>query len=458
MAQAPDSGKDLPQSIEAEVSVLGAMLLEPAVIDEVASVVKAESFIRPAHQEIYRALVALHERQQGIDIVPVLEELRRRDRLEAVGGAEYLAYLVDAVPSAANAVHYAEIVREKAMQRAIIQTCNETLAAAYGGRALARDLLDETQGRFFRIAEEGMSRNMLEMREVLKTTFERIDRSRRDGDRYSGLPTTFHDLDQLTSGLQAGELIILAGRPSMGKTTLALNIVERVTTRLGKTAAIFSLEMAAENIARNLLCLHARIDPHKLRSGLLAAEEYPRLSLAVGRLSEANIYIDDTPAITSYEIRAKARMLKARRGLDLIVVDYLQLAGVPPLDSREQQIAHVSRSLKSLARELNVPLLAVSQLNRGPETREEHRPRMSDLRESGSLEQDADVVLLIHRPAQYKWADDRDLSDEDLLAEVQVAKQRNGPTGVVKLTFIRHIMRFEDSAVPSGGPGDTVPL
>jgi len=258
MATMDGPGKELPQSLEAEVSVLGAMLLEPNTIDEVASLLTVESFAQPRHQAVYQAICALHERQQGIDIVPVMEELRRRGRLEDAGGAEYLAYLVDAVPSAANAVHYAEIVHEKATQRALIRACNETLSEAYAGRKIARDLLDETQARIFRIAEAGMSRTMQEMRDVLKATFERIDRSRREGEKYSGLATTFHDLDQLTSGFQPGELIILAGRPSMGKTTLALNIIERITTRLGKTAAIFSLEMSAENIARNLLCLHAR--------------------------------------------------------------------------------------------------------------------------------------------------------------------------------------------------------
>jgi replicative DNA helicase len=296
-----------------------------------------------------------------------------------------------------------------------------------------------------------MSKSIVELRDVLKVTFDRIDKGRERGDTYSGLPSGYVDLDDMTSGFQSGELIILAGRPSMGKSSLALNMIERIAIEQKKAAAIFSLEMSQEQIARNMLCCHARIDSHKLRRGMLADEEYPRLALAVGRLSEADIYIDDTSGLSCFEIRAKARMLRSRKKLDLLVIDYLQLMEGPNIDSREQQIAQISRGLKGLARELEIPIIAVSQLNRGPEIREEHRPRMSDLRESGAIEQDADVVLLIHRPSQYKWSDESDLSDEDKVTELQIAKQRNGPTGVIRLSFLRQYMRFENCADASNG-------
>lgn len=444
MDRPEQAGKELPQSLEAEVSVLGAMLLEPNVIDSVIPVLRPDSFARQSHQEIFQAIVKLHNEQTGVDLVPVMEELRRRGKLEEVGGAEYLAQLVDAVPSAANAAYYAEIVQEKAMKRGLIKACSQALANAFAGRQNARDLLDATQSELFHIAEEGMSKTVVELRDVLKTTFERIDKGRERGDTYSGLPTGFVDLDDLTSGFQNGELIVLAGRPSMGKTSLALNIIERVAIEQKKAAAIFSLEMSQEQIARNMLCCHARIDSHKLRRGMLADEDYPRLSLAVGRLSEAEIYLDDTSGLSCYEIRAKARMLRSRKKLDLLVIDYLQLMEGPNIESREQQIAQISRGLKALARELDIPVIAVSQLNRGPEAREEHRPRMSDLRESGAIEQDADVVLLLHRPSQYQWVEDRELSEEDKVTELQIAKQRNGPTGLVKLAFLRQYMRFEN--------------
>lgn len=447
----------MPQSLEAEVSALGAMLLEPAVVDQILPLLRPESFIQPSHQAIYDAIIRLHHARKGIDVVPVMEELKRMGRLDAAGGAEYLAYLLDAVPSAANAVHYAEIVKEKSMQRELISACNRTLARTMSGKLDAHDLLDDAQAQIFRIAEESMKKQVTELREILKNTFEQIDKQSAGDDGYSGLPSGYKDLDDITSGLQAGDLIIVAGRPSMGKTTFAMNMVERIAIEQQKAIALFSLEMSSEQIARNMLCCNAQVDSHKLRRGMLGSNDYTKLAEAVGRLSEANVFIDDTPGASCYEIRAKARLLKTKYDLSLVVIDYMQLMQAQA-ESREQQIAQISRSLKELAREISVPVIAISQLNRGPESREEHRPRMSDLRESGAIEQDADVIMLIHRPAAYKWANDDDISDEDKVAEINIAKQRNGPIGLVKLAFRKECMRFEDYHEPSVQEEGGVPL
>jgi replicative DNA helicase len=346
---------------------------------------------------------------------------------------------VDAVPAAANAEHYANIVREKYTARSLIGAAEQMLAQAHEGGVPARELLDQATKLVFDIAEEGMSSDVMEFRAVLKEAFEQIDKWQDREGRLTGLETGFYDLDDLTSGLQPSELIVLAARPSMGKTSLALNIAAHVALKK-KPVALFSLEMAHEQIARNILCAHARIDSHRLRRGRLTEAEMRELGRAMIELSEAPLFIDDTAQLSPMEIRAKARRLKSQNDIQLIIVDYLQLMESPGAESRQQEISMVSRRLKALARELRIPVLAVAQLNRGVEDRLDHKPRMSDLRESGSIEQDADVVALLHRRSYYA---DGEEGDEGA-AELIIAKQRNGPTDTIKLTFLKHCMRFEN--------------
>ena len=437
----PEKGDgDMPQNIEAEISVLGSLLLNNETIDAVIPILTPDAFFSAAHRKIYGAILALHDERRAVDFITLREELERRDELEAVGGLDYVSSLVDMVPAAANVEHYAEIVREKAIKRDLLGAGREIFDAAANGEMRSRELLDEAQAKIFRIAERGTRSDVAPMKEALKAAFERIDQGREG--MLTGIATSFTDLDEITSGLQDGELIILAARPSMGKTSLALNILEYVGVNLHLPAVIFSLEMSREQIARNMLCSHAHLDSHRLRRGRLNERERQNLPLHVGALSEAPIFIDDSPSLNCFEIRAKVRQLRANKRLRLAVIDYLQLVQGPDVQSREQQISAISRSLKGLAREMNIPVLAVAQLNRQAESRDDHRPRMADLRESGSLEQDADVVLLLHRPGYYTQ------NLEDHSSELIVAKQRNGPTGSVNLTFLRQYMQFRTSTVP----------
>ncbi len=435
--------RELPHNSEAEVSVLGAMILLNDTIDVVTPIVKPEHFAGEAHTLIHESILRLHENSKAVDLVTLRNDLDSRKKLEAVGGSEYLAYLIDAVPSATNAEHYARIVRDKALSRDLISAVGEIQDQAYQDSKNPRELLDVAEQRVFRIAEGMMETKVHSIKDVLKSTFERIDKWSDREDRLTGLATGYYDLDDLTSGLQDSELIVLAARPSVGKTSLALNIAEYVAVKGESPVAFFSLEMSKEQLARNMLCSHARLDSHRLRRGLLQEKDHVRLALAVGTLSEAPIFVDDTPGLGLLELRAKARRLRAQRKIKLVIVDYLQLMGAPPADSREQQISAISRGLKTLARELGIPIIAVSQLNRGVERRDDHRPRMADLRESGAIEQDADVVLLLHREAYYTSRESDE--EEDTRAELIVAKQRNGPTGKVLLTFLKEFVRFESS-------------
>lgn len=428
-----------PHSFEGEVSVLGSMLLNNDTIDVVGPILKAESFFSAAHRKIFTAVLSLHEHQRAVDLVTLRDELERAGDLERVGGAEYLMTLLDGVPAASNVEHYAEIVREKAITRDLLGAAREIFDAASGAGVYSRQLLDDAQAKIFHIAEQGMRSAVTPIKEVLKDTFEQIDKIRGREGMITGLATGFPDLDELTSGLQNGELIILAARPSMGKTTLALNILRYVGVNHHVPAVIFSLEMSREQVARNMLCAEASIDSHKLRRGLLGPNDTAKLGVHVGSLSEAPLYIDDTPGLNLFELRAKVRRLKANQDCRLVVVDYLQLMEAPGSESRQMEISQISRNLKSLAREMNLPLIAVSQLNRQVEARDDKRPRMADLRESGSLEQDADVVMLLHRPSYYTH------DTEDHSAELIIAKQRNGPTGIVNMTFLNQFLRFESS-------------
>ncbi len=431
--------RTLPQSIEAEMSVLGAMLLDNEVISFVIPILSKHSFYKTAHQELFQIILELYDKGQAIDLVILREELKKRSLLEKVGGIEYLLELEEAVPTIGNVEYYANIVREKAIKRNLIEVAANIQKDAFNDTLDTDNLLDTSERAIFDITQKKFNIASARLNEVLKLTFSRIENLHDRQNRLTGLSTGFYDLDDLTCGLQTSELIIIAARPSMGKTSLALNIVEHTGVIEKKSVVIFSLEMAAQQVAQNMLCSHSQVDAHKLRMGFLDDKEWSNLSLGLGSLSEAPIFIDDTPGLTILEVRAKARRLKAQYDIQLAVVDYLQLMEATRAENRQQEISIISRGLKSLARELSIPVIAVSQLNRSVEAREGHKPRMSDLRESGSIEQDADVIILLHRDKYYD-------SEKDDTAELIIAKQRNGPTGIVKLAFRSHFMRFESLA------------
>jgi replicative DNA helicase len=397
------------------------------------------NFYKTAHQELYQAIVDVYDKGQPVDLVVLREELKKRSLLEKVGGVEYLMELEEAVPTIGNVEYYANIVREKAIKRNLIEVAATIQKQSFEESTDTEHLLDASERAIFDITQKKFNTASTKLNEILKETFSRIENLHDRQSRLTGLSAGFYDLDDLTCGLQPSELIIVAARPSMGKTSIVLNIVEHVGVVEKKPVVIFSLEMSAQQVAQNMLCSHARIDAHKLRMGFLDDKQWSDLSYGLGSLSEAPIFIDDTPGLTVLEIRAKARRLKAQYDIQLVAVDYLQLMESSRAENRQQEISVISRGLKSLARELKIPVIAVSQLNRSVESREGHRPRMSDLRESGSLEQDADVIALLHRDNYYD-------PDKDNTAELIIAKQRNGPTGVVKLAFLSHFMRFESLA------------
>ena len=431
--------RTMPQSIEAEMSVLGAMILDNEVINLVIPILNKLSFYKTAHRELYQAIVDIYDKGQPVDLVVLREELKKRSLLEKVGGVEYLMELEEAVPTIGNVEYYANIVREKAIKRNLIEVAATIQKQSFEESTDTEHLLDASERAIFDITQKKFNTASTKLNEILKETFSRIENLHDRQSRLTGLSAGFYDLDDLTCGLQPSELIIVAARPSMGKTSIVLNIVEHVGVVEKKPVVIFSLEMSAQQVAQNMLCSHARIDAHKLRMGFLDDKQWSDLSYGLGSLSEAPIFIDDTPGLTVLEIRAKARRLKAQYDIQLVAVDYLQLMESSRAENRQQEISVISRGLKSLARELKIPVIAVSQLNRSVESREGHRPRMSDLRESGSLEQDADVIALLHRDNYYD-------PDKDNTAELIIAKQRNGPTGVIKLTFRSHFMRFESLA------------
>jgi replicative DNA helicase len=432
--------RTLPQSIEAEISVLGAMLLDNDVISLVIPILNKNSFNKTAHQELYQTVVELYDKGKTVDLVLLREELKKRSLLDKVGGIEYLMELEESVPTIGNVEYYANIVREKAIKRNLIEVAANIQKEAFNEALDTDNLLDTSERAIFDITQKKFNTASTNLNEILKSTFKRIENLHDRQNRLTGLSTGFYDLDDHTCGLQASELIIIAARPSMGKTSLALNIIDHVGVVEKKPAVVFSLEMSAQQVAQNMLCSHARVDAHKLRKGFLDDKEWSNLSYGLGSLSEAPIFIDDTPGLTVLEVRAKARRLKAHHDIQLVVVDYLQLMESSRAENRQQEISIISRGLKSLARELSVPVIAVSQLNRSVESREGHKPRMSDLRESGSIEQDADVIILLHREDYY------DPDKKDGTAELIIAKQRNGPIGVVKLAFLSNFMRFESLA------------
>ena len=438
--------RSMPESLAAEAAVLGSMLIDPECIGEVVELVERDAFYRIEHRHIFEALISLYEKNKGVGIDAVLlrDELIKSDRLEEVGGVEYIAKILDSVPSSANVAYYASVVKDKMLLRELISTAGAILENAYNQTGEPHEALDDAEQRIFAITDRNISSSATALKDLVVRSFELIES--RQGSHVTGLSTGFYELDDLTCGLQNGEMIIVAGRPSMGKTSLALNIAEHLGLIEKVPIAIFSLEMGRQQLAERFLCSISEIDSQKVRRGLLSDEHYKKLADACAELSEAPIYIDDTSTLTPLEIRAKARRLKSRHDIQCIIVDYLQLMhlGSGRIESRQQEITTISRYLKALARELNIPVMVLSQLNRSPEGREGHRPRMSDLRESGSIEQDADVVMLLHREDYYHRGQED--YEEDNTAELIIAKQRNGPTGTVKLTFREKITRFENAS------------
>jgi len=435
-----------PQNIEAEQSILGSILLDNQALNNVLEILSVKDFYNEAHRRIFAATIELSDRNEPCDLITLTNILKNNKQLDAVGGMAYLASLVDNVPSAANAAYYAKIVKEKAILRMLIGTATEILKNSYDTSAEIDQVLDKAEHAIFEISENKIRPAFFPIKDIIKDSFKTIERLYERKALITGVPTGFEKIDDLTSGLQKSELIIIAGRPSMGKTAFALNIAFHAAVEMGLPVAIFSLEMAKEQLAMRMLASEAKVDSQRLRQGRLGETDWPKLTIAAGRLSDAPIFIDDKPAIMVLEMKAKARRLKAESGLELIVLDYLQLMrGGGNRDSREQEISEISRSLKALAKELNVPVIALSQLNRKVEDRTNRRPQMADLRESGAIEQDADLIAFIYRDELYNKSED---NPEKGMAEIIIGKQRNGPVGTVKLAFLEKYTSFENLARP----------
>ncbi|MFB3065988.1 MAG: replicative DNA helicase [Planctomycetota bacterium] len=429
-----------PQAPDAEKSVLGAILLKGDVLLEVAPLISASDFYDLTNQRIYEALLGLFQSGSRVDPVLIREELARRGELEKVGGVEYLTHLAEMVPSAAGAEHYARLVRKKSLARSLINLCTEIQGLAYEGGLHGEELLDLAENRIFSLSKIAADLGLARMRDILNEALSDIAATQASKGALTGLATGFLRLDELTAGLHGGELIIVAGRPAMGKTTFANCIAKNVALHQNKTVAIFSMEVNAKQVVTNLLCSEAKVDALALRRGLLEAEQEAQLANAASRLEQTPIYIDDFSNTNVLQLRAKARRIKQKYGLGLLIVDYVQLLETVSMDNRQQEMAQISRGLKATARELDVPLIAVSQLNRAVDQREDRRPRMSDLRESGALEQDADLILFIYRDEYYHPEKEQSRN----LAEVIIAKQRNGPTGKVDLRFSGQYLRFDN--------------
>lgn len=451
-----------PQALEVETAVLGAMMLDKDAVGHVIEILDAEDFYKPAHHKIYKAMLSLFDHGEPVDMATVASELEKTGELQKCGGSSALIDIADSVFTSANVVAHARIIKDKAVLRRLIAEANRIADECHTAPGDVGDLLDETEARIFAISDKQWRQDFVTLADILPQTFESIEEYNRRGGGISGLSTGFDELDALTAGLHNSDLVILAGRPSMGKTALALNIIEHLAIDEHKPCAIFSLEMSKEQLAQRMLCSRARINAHAMRTGRLRASEYSALSIAVGPLSEAPVFIDDSAAIGILELRAKARRLKAQHRIELVVVDYMQMMHGPRnVENRQQEIAIISRSLKSLAKELNIPVLALSQLSRQVEQRGgERRPQLSDLRESGAIEQDADVVMFVYRAERYDITTDHAGNPVHNVAEVILGKQRNGPTGTARLTFLKEYTRFENMAregtagtPASSGPG-----
>ncbi|HHL39583.1 MAG TPA: replicative DNA helicase [Deltaproteobacteria bacterium] len=440
-----------PHNMEAEQSVLGAVLLEKNAINKAMEILAPDGsdFYNDVHGLIFRTMVGLSEKGMPVDIVTLADAFKDSDALDPVGGISYMADVVESTPTAANISYYAKIVKDRALVRRIIASATEIVGRGYEGVESVDDYIDDAERLIFEVSQSKTKKAFFALRDIVKDTFETIEQLYEKKSHITGVATGFHDLDSLTAGLQASDLVIIAGRPSMGKTAFALNIAMNAAIEDKVPAAIFSLEMSKEQLVQRMLATRSRVDMKRIRTGALKEEDWGRLTLGLGPLYEAPIYIDDTPAQTVLQMRAKARRLKSEVDLGLLVVDYLQLArGRGRADSREQEISEISRSLKALAKELDIPVVALSQLSRETERREDKRPRLADLRESGAIEQDADVVMFVYRKAVYcKCPKDEDCAcgaREDRTAEIIIEKQRNGPTGTVFLTFMNEYTRFED--------------
>jgi replicative DNA helicase len=446
MPDAAVAERTLPHNLEAERSVLGAILLHNEAFNFAAEVIDGSDFFRDAHRRIFDKMVRLSDRGDAIDLVTLKEELTRSGELDEVGGPAYISALVDGVPRSTNVEHYARIIKEKATLRNLIFSATKILTSAYEAEDEADVILDQAEHAIFAIADNKVRDGFVSLKDLAESSLDTIEKLHARKELVTGVPTGFTDLDEMTSGLQPSDLIIVAARPSMGKTSLVLNMAQHVGTKTDMTVGIFSLEMSKEQLFLRMLTGEARIDAHRLRGGFLGERDWGKLSQALGSLSEAKIFIDDTPSIGVLEMRAKCRRLAAEHGLNLVIIDYVQLMqGRGRFENRTLELASISRSLKGLAKELNVPIVLLSQLSRAPESRSDHRPQLSDLRESGALEQDADVVVFIFREDMY-LEKSAPPSEAQGTAELIIAKQRNGPTGLVKLAFIREYTRFENLA------------
>ncbi|MEM8495216.1 MAG: replicative DNA helicase [Planctomycetota bacterium] len=438
-----------PHAVEAEMALLGSMILDwRCVGDVIQQVAGPDDFYKPAHGAIYHVLVELYDQQQSIDMVQLNQKLVDKQLLEQVGGLEYLVDLAEAVPSASSATHYARIVRDKALLRKLIGEAGSILQDCYTSDEPVHDLLDRVETRIFEIAEKKTDTDTADIATLLQETFDRLEAQ--EGKLVTGLESGFYELDEMTNGLQPGEMVIVAARPSMGKTAFALNISEHIAATKGVACGIFSLEMSKQQLAQRLLCARSGVDSHKVRRNMLSRDDFAKLSMTCGELADAPMFIDDTAGLTLMGLRAKARRMKQRHDIQCLMIDYLQLMSAPSAgkDGRQNEVSAISRGVKALARELEVPVICLSQLNRAAEQREGHRPRMSDLRESGSIEQDADVVMMLHREDYYHRGDPEHVDTNE--AEVIIAKQRNGPTGTVKLLFDGSTTRFKNLASSRG--------
>jgi replicative DNA helicase len=452
----PPLDKVPPQSLDAEMCTLGSMLIDRVAIDKVAETLNADDFYREIHRHVYDAIVSLHERDEAVDMVTVKEELIRRDLLSTIGGVDYLAQLMESVPSAANAEYYASIVEEKAILRRLQSAAHRIVQMSENEEEDINDILGKAEQCVFDVGQRRMGSYFTPIKPLVSEMIDKLEQLYLAGKPVIGLPSGFEQLDRMTSGLQPSDLIILAARPSMGKTSLCLSMAQHAALREEKTVALFSLEMSKEQLVQRMLSAEANIGGTKLRTGSLKDDDWQRLSAACEKLHKAKIWIDDAADISSLEMRAKCRRLKAEAGLDLIVVDYLQLMrGSRRTENRTQEISEIARSLKALAKELRVPVLALSQLSRAVEHRDNKRPMLSDLRESGSIEAEADIVMFIYREEYYKR---RDAGDDDPTpsetpggirteeAEIIISKQRNGPVGTIKLAFQPDYARFRNLA------------
>ena len=431
-----------PQHIEAEQSILGGILIENEAINRVTEILDGDDFYREAHRKIFNALINLSERDEPADLITLTNELRKIDQLDSIGGASYLASLIDSVPTAANIQYYAKIVKEKAILRKLIQTSTEIITQSYEDRGDVEVFLDEAERSIFEISEKRVRPSFYPIREIVKESFVTIEKLFKKKEAVTGVASGFKELDRMTAGFQPSDLIIIAGRPSMGKTAFCLDVAEYAAIDNKVPVAIFSLEMSKEQLVIRMLCSQANVEGTRLRTGYLNESDWPKLTIAAGSLSESPIFIDDTAALSVLEMRAKARRLKADHGLGMVIVDYLQLMkGRARVESRQQEISEISRSLKALAKELAIPVIAVSQLSRKTEERTGNRPQLSDLRESGAIEQDADLILFIYRDEVYNRDPDNPNRGK---AEVIIGKQRNGPIGKIDLAFLDKFTTIKD--------------